>query len=99
VYAYTYFSRKESREEGIDENEKSHEAGESATRHGGGKNAQHGKAEPKPSDLKRLKELEEQLKNASGRKEKTTIGNKINNLRKKIDKDMKGENHSQRAKT
>jgi CHASE3 domain sensor protein len=65
--------------------------------HGGGKNSQHGKSEDRPSDLRRLAELQEQLKNAQG-KEKKAIQVKINRLREEIAKRRKGENHSQKPK-
>jgi RHS repeat-associated protein len=105
IDAYTYFAKKVDTpgESSGEENEdnKDNNGGDSnqggAQRHGGGKNAQHGKAEPKPSDLKRLAELEEKLKNASGR-EKTKIGTKIKRLKEEIKNYMDGENHSRRAK-
>jgi hypothetical protein len=65
--------------------------------HGGGKNSQHGKSEDRPSDLRRLAELQEQLKNAQG-KEKKAIQIKINRLREEMAKRRKGENHSQKPK-
>ena len=65
--------------------------------HGGGKNDQHGKAEDRPSDIRRLQELEEQSKNAQG-KEKKEIKKKIDRLRKDMADRRKGENHSRRAK-
>jgi hypothetical protein len=65
--------------------------------HGGGKNSQHGKSEDRPSDLKRLKELEDQLKTATG-SEKKKIQTRINNLKKEMAARRKGENHSQKPK-
>jgi hypothetical protein len=65
--------------------------------HGGGKNAQHGKSEDRPSDLKRLGELDEQIQNASGN-EKKKLKVKRANLREEMAKRRKGENHSQKHK-
>jgi hypothetical protein len=65
--------------------------------HGGGKNDQHGKSEDRPSDLRRLEELNEQIKNASG-KDKKKLQTTVNNLKKAMAARRKGENHSQKAK-
>jgi hypothetical protein len=65
--------------------------------HGGGKNSQHGKSEDRPSDLRRLKELQDQLQQAQG-KEKKAIQVKINRLREEMAKRRKGENHNQKPK-
>jgi hypothetical protein len=65
--------------------------------HGGGKNAQHGKSEDRPSDLKRLGELNKQIENATG-KEKKKLQTTVNNLKKSMAARRKGENHSQRDK-
>jgi hypothetical protein len=65
--------------------------------HGGGKNAQHGKSEDRPSDLKRLGELNEQIENATGR-EKKKLQTTVNNLKKAMAARRKGENHSQKDK-
>jgi hypothetical protein len=62
--------------------------------HGGGKNSQHGKSKDRPSDLKRLEELQKELENASGNAKKD-IKKKIDRLRKNMAKRRKGENHSQ----
>jgi RHS repeat-associated protein len=67
-------------------------------RGGGGKNAQHGKAENQPSQEKQLQELEEQLKNATSKKDKVKINTKIQNIKREMAKRRKGENHSQKAK-
>jgi hypothetical protein len=68
-------------------------------RHGGGKNAQHGKEENLPSEENRLKELENRLKDDNlTRKEKVKIRNTIKNLTKSMDKRRSGENHSQKHK-
>jgi RHS repeat-associated protein len=67
-------------------------------RGGGGKNAQHGKAENQPSQEKQLQELEEQLKNATSKKNKVKINTKIQNIKREMAKRRKGENHSQKAK-
>ncbi len=64
---------------------------------GGGKNAQHGKAEDLPSDLKRLEELEKQLETATG-SEKKKLKGKINNIKEAMAKRRSGEQHSQNAK-
>jgi hypothetical protein len=66
-------------------------------RHGGGKNAQHGKAEDRPSDLRRLEELDKQIKEASG-SEKKKLKAKKANLREEMAKRRKGENHSRKNK-
>jgi hypothetical protein len=70
-------------------------------RHGGGKNAQHGKAKPQPSKEQQLKENEaklEELKRTQGsKKEKVKTSNKIKQLREEINKDQKGEPHRQKA--
>jgi hypothetical protein len=65
--------------------------------HGGGKNSQHGKSEDRPSDLRRLQELEKQLENAQG-KEKKEIKKKMDRLRQDMAQRRKGENHSQKHK-
>jgi hypothetical protein len=65
--------------------------------HGGGKNSQHGKSEDRPSDLRRLEELEKAKETATG-KDKVKIQNKINNLKKEMAARKKGENHSQKPK-
>jgi hypothetical protein len=65
--------------------------------HGGGKNAQHGKSEDRPSDLRKLKELEDQLETAQG-KDKKNIKKKIDRLRQDMARRRKGENHSQGIK-
>jgi hypothetical protein len=65
--------------------------------HGGGKNDQHGKSEDRPSDIKRLEELNEQIKNASGN-EKKKLQTTVNNLKKAMAARRKGENHSRKAK-
>jgi hypothetical protein len=70
---------------------------QSTSDHGGGKNAQHGKSEDRPSDIKRLGELNEQIKNASG-KDKKKLQTTVNNLKKAMAARRKGENHSQKAK-
>jgi hypothetical protein len=67
------------------------------TRTGGGKNAQHGKVEDLPSDVKRLEELEEQLETATGT-DKKKIKKKIWNIKQAMEKRRKGEQHSQNAK-
>jgi hypothetical protein len=91
--------KKEPKKEG--ELEKPQE-NEGKQRHGGGKNAQHGKAEAPPKLVKDLAEAEAQLaelKRTQGpKKEKKKLEIKIENLKKEIGKAMKGENHSQKPK-
>jgi RHS repeat-associated protein len=70
---------------------------EAAARKGGGKHAQHGKAEHKPSDIKRLEELDEAIKNAKG-SEKKKLETKRIRLKQRMARDKKGEQHSQKAK-
>ena len=100
VDAYTYFAKKsDPPSDGKAQENINNDGGEGSTqRHGGGKNAQHGKAENLPSHERQLQELEDKLRNASGRKEKTQISNKIKNLRREMDRRKSGENHSQRDK-
>lgn len=103
VDAYVYFAKKSDKKaedaaEGSERNETNEGADSSGDRHGGGKNAQHGKAENLPSQDRQLQELEEKLKNATGRKEKVQISNRIKNLKREMDKRKTGENHSQRDK-
>jgi hypothetical protein len=70
--------------------------------HGGGKNAQHGKAENKPSKEKQIEEyekhLEELTRTQGSKKEKAELKRKIENVKKSMAQDKKGENHSQKAK-
>jgi hypothetical protein len=91
--------KQEPKKEG--ESEKPQE-NEGKQRHGGGKNAQHGKAEAPPKLVKDLAEAEAQLaelKRTQGpKKEKKKLEIKIENLKKEIGKAMKGENHSQKPK-
>jgi RHS repeat-associated protein len=101
IDAYTYFSKDENKDIGGDDDSKDEENNNDEfpeKQHGGGKNGQHGKKNPKPSDLKKLSELEEKLRNASTRKEKIDLNKKIVRLKDQIREYMKGQNHSQRAK-
>ncbi len=70
--------------------------------HGGGKNAQHGKAKAQPSKEQQLRDNEaklEELKRTQGsKKEKIKAERTIENLKKEIAKDKKGEFHSGNAK-
>ena len=70
-----------------------------STRKGGGKNAQHGKAKDRPSDLERIGNYEKQLKDGDlSKKEKRQIRKKIDNTQKAMQKRRKGINHSQTPK-
>jgi hypothetical protein len=70
--------------------------------HGGGKNAQHGKANAQPSKTKQLENAEAKLKELKetqgSKKEKIKAERTIENLKKEIAKDKKGEFHSGNAK-
>jgi hypothetical protein len=70
--------------------------------HGGGKNAQHGKANAQPSKTKQLENAEAKLKELKetqgSKKEKVRTSNKIKQLKEEIAKDQKGEFHSGNAK-
>jgi hypothetical protein len=80
-----------------DDKKSSQERNKKKHSHGGGKNAQHGKAET-PQHDKKIEELEEAKKNAANKKEKKKIQDKINNVRRDQGKKKKGENHSQGEK-
>jgi hypothetical protein len=68
-------------------------------RSGAGKNGAHGDGgRAQESAEKRIKELEEQLKNATTKKEKDRIKQTIKNIRQNAERKKKGENHSQNAK-
>jgi hypothetical protein len=70
--------------------------------HGGGKNAQHGKAKAQPSKEQQVEALEkhlEELKRTQGsKKEKNKTKDKIENIKKEIAKDAKGTAHNNNAK-
>jgi hypothetical protein len=70
---------------------------QSTSDHGGGKNAQHGKSEDRPSDLRRLEELDKQIQEASGNEKKKLKAKKAN-LREEMARRRKGENHSRKNK-
>jgi hypothetical protein len=72
---------------------------ETSQRFGGGKNAQHGKANDLPSHLRQLQDLQQQLQQAQMRKDKEKIKNKMKNIREEMRKRRTGENHSQKPKT
>jgi RHS repeat-associated protein len=72
IDAYTYFHKEENTKDVGGDGDDSEN---SKDRHGGGENAQHGKAENQPSQEKQLEDLEQQLKDASGRKEKVQVSN------------------------
>lgn len=100
VDAFTYFAKKDKTKDvgGDDGDDSDNQDSEGNDRHGGGKNAQHGKEKNQPSQEKQIKELEDKLRNASGRKEKVEISNKIKNLKQEMDRRRKGENHSRKNK-
>jgi hypothetical protein len=68
-------------------------------RHGGGKNAQHGKSQDLPSSQRQIESLKEQLQSGDlSKKAKNQIKNKIKNIQQNMVRRRKGENHSQREK-
>jgi hypothetical protein len=68
--------------------------------HGGGKNAQHGKADNKPSQEAQIEGLEAQyeelVKTQGSKSEKASIKKKIENIKKSMAKAKKGESHHHR---
>jgi hypothetical protein len=68
--------------------------------HGGGKNAQHGKAESKPSQEKQLEDLQAQydelVRTQGSRKEKKNIKSRIDNIKENMARQKKGESHHHR---
>jgi hypothetical protein len=76
--------------------------GEAKARHGGGKNAQHGRAENQPSKEQQLEDynarLEELNRTQGPKKEKIQLKDKIEKIKKAMAKDKKGTIHTKNAK-
>lgn len=84
---------------GSSETEGSEETGQKRPpKEGAGRNEQHGKSEDKPSQVEQKKDLERQLQNATGRREKKKLRNKMRHVQEDMDKRRTGTQHSQRDK-
>ncbi len=97
LFQHVFQAKKRKKKDGNNENENDVEQTEHT--HGGGKNAQHGKAENQPSQGKQIEDLKKQLQSGDlTRREKKKIQNKIQNIDKAMKRRQKGENHSNNAK-